>query len=176
MRLTNVPANLMKSAIVPSKARTPLDVQQMATLAQVSRDFRNMYEPYLKKYKLEKAFANYLKSLRYSMFSRQPRENRPIVNKGNKPWHVSRKLVLAESPYINQRTQNMARRITERNAILKKIRNAPKRNINYSVKGMIVFTTIPNNKRYTYFTSHKSLYGMNAGIPKGGISRKMLGV
>jgi hypothetical protein len=147
----------------------------MAIFSQVSREFRNMYAPYLKKYKLEKAFSNYLKGLRYSMFSRQPRENRPLVNKGNKPWHVSRKLVLANSPYVNQRVRNMAKRITERNVLLRTIKNAPKRNI-VMRNGMITFKTEPNGKRYTYFTSNKSLRGMNAGIPKGGVSRKMIGV
>jgi hypothetical protein len=174
--MSALPRNIMEQKIVPSKAKSPSNVQQMATLAQVSRQFRNMYAPYLKKYRIEKEFSNYLKGLRYSMIARQPRENRPIVNKGNKPWHVSRKLVLAQSPYVNQRTRNMAKRVNERNVILKRIKNSLKRNVNRSTPGMITFTTVPNNKRYTYFTGYKNLHGMNAGIPKGGISRKSIGV
>ena len=168
-----LPNNVVRS-IVPTKAKTVNNVRQMALLAQVSKDLKRIYGPALKNYQIQKKMANYLNSLQYGLFSREPREYTPRVERGNKPWHYSRQLVSKGSPFVTGKTANMAKRITQRNKILKNIKNSNKI-INYTKNGMITFTT-SNGKKYTYFKADKSLHGMNAGIPKKSITLKMIGI
>ena len=171
-----LPMNIISTNIVPVKARTISNIEQIARMALVSREFRNIYLPELRKLKTQKNLSNYLNSLNYSMIHRLPkREYRPrfynpntgrLIAGPTKAYKAARELNRVESVFSTNRTRNLSRRFNQRNQVLKNIKRAPKRIV---LKGEgqnfdITFKTLNNGKEYTW-SSNKTLRGMNVGVP-----------
>lgn len=175
----NLPRNVIYTHIVPTKARTVANIEQIARMALVSREFRNAYLPELRKLKTQKNLMNYLNSLTYSMFQRLPeREYRPrfyntdtgrLIVAPTKPYKAARELTRAGSVFSTKRTRNLSKRMNQRNQVISNIKRAPKRLISKGAgvngKGVnITFKTLTNDKVYTWH-SNKTLSGMNVGVP-----------
>jgi hypothetical protein len=170
--------NIISTHIVPTKPRkiSNLNFKQLALMALLSKNFRNAYLPAIRKLKTEKNLSNYLNSLTWSMFKRNPVEHRPRFYNTNtgrlligptKAYNSARKLDKSGSIFSTNRTRNLSRRMNQRNQVLSNIKIAPKRLISKGGNGRrtnITFKTLTNDKVYTW-GSNKTLNGLNVGVP-----------